>query len=256
MVTLNISLLEKKYTGKDSAVLGKLECVIPSGQFVGIVGPSGAGKTTLLNMIANLEPLGVGQILLNNNPEFRHSDLSISYIFQQPRLMPWMTVYENLKLVAQNRTNEEINWMLARVGLENKANSYPRHLSGGMQRRVSIARAFLTNPDLLLLDEPFVSLDAPTAESLTLLLEELWFEHKPTVLFVTHHLEEAIRLSDRILFLSKSPGTLLLDKCVELYRPRSHQSPSVTEWKDSLLESNPGLLAGAKQPELTQREVS
>ncbi|MGH1463309.1 MAG: ABC transporter ATP-binding protein [Neptuniibacter sp.] len=244
MVTLNISLTEKFYENTDQPVLGDIDCRVPSGQFIALVGPSGTGKTTLLNMVAGLESSELGSILINRKPVIGQSDCKISYIFQQPRLMPWLTVAENLKLVAPDSSAEDREQMLCRVGLEDKSDVYPRKLSGGMQRRVSIARAFLTQPDLLLLDEPFVSLDQPTAENLKVLLEELWQEHKPTVLFVTHDLNEAIRLADRVLFLSKAPGSLLLDQSVDLLRPRCESIRSFLFWKKQLLENNPGLLEG------------
>lgn len=244
MVTLNLSVANKTYANSTEQVLGSIEARIPSGQFVALVGPSGTGKTTLLNMVSGLEKCDLGSVSIDFKPVISRPDCRISYIFQQPRLMPWLTVAENLKLTAPECSDAEIEGMLDRVGLQGKSASYPRHLSGGMQKRVSIARAFLSKPELLLLDEPFVSLDLPTAENLKCILEELWKEHKPTVLFVTHDLDEAIRLSDRVLFLSKAPGTLIRDQQVELPRPRAESTRAFLFWKKQLLENSPGLLEG------------
>ena len=247
MVTLNLSIDKKFYANTSDQVLGEINTRIPSGQFVALVGPSGTGKTTLLNMIAGLEKSELGSVTLDLKPVEEQPDCNISYIFQQPRLMPWLTVVENLKLTAPDCDLEEIELMLQRVGLEGKSSCYPRHLSGGMQKRVSIARAFLSKPDLLLLDEPFVSLDLPTAETLKCILEELWKELKPTVVFVTHDLDEAIRLADRVLFLSQAPGSLIRDQQVELPRPRAESTRSFLFWKKQLLENYPGLLEGQLQ---------
>lgn len=244
MVTLNLSVKNKNYVNSDEQVLGRIEARIPSGQFVALVGPSGTGKTTLLNMISGLEKCELGSVSIDFKAVTGRPDCKISYIFQQPRLMPWLTVVENLKLTAPECSSEEIERMLERVGLQGKSASYPRHLSGGMQKRVSIARAFLSKPELLLLDEPFVSLDFPTAENLKCILEELWQEHKPTVLFVTHDLDEAIRLSDRVLFLSQAPGSLIRDQKIDLNRPRAESTRAFLLWKKQLLENSPGLLEG------------
>lgn len=243
MVRLELALAEKRYANSQQTVLGAIRAQIPAGQFVALVGPSGTGKTTLLNMIAGLEASVAGSISVNDQPVIgRQPDCRLGYIFQQPRLMPWLTVFKNLQLTAPERSRTEIEQMLDRVGLQGKGEQYPRTLSGGMQKRVSIARAFLTEPELLLLDEPFVSLDQPTAEHLRGMLETLWLEHKPTVVFVTHDFDEAIRLADRVLFLSAAPGSLILDQQVELTRPRSDLA--VVEWKTRLLGEYPGLLSG------------
>lgn len=244
MVTLNLSVQNKSYASSAEQILGTIEARIPNGQFVALVGPSGTGKTTLLNMISGLEKSELGSVSIDFKPVNSRPDCRISYIFQQPRLMPWLTVAENLKLTAPECTDEEIEGMLQRVGLQGKSEKYPRKLSGGMRKRVSIARAFLGKPELLLLDEPFVSLDLPTAENLRCILEELWQEHKPTVLFVTHDLDEAILLADRVLFLSQAPGRLIRDQNVDLPRPRVESSRAFLFWKKQLLENSPGLLEG------------
>ena len=244
MVSLELAVQQKRYSNSQQAVLGDLQCQIAAGQLVAIVGPSGTGKTTLLNMIAGLEAAPVGAISLNGQPLQGQPDCRLGYIFQQPRLLPWMTVLDNLRLTAPERSDTDIRAMLALVGLAGSEAEYPRMLSGGMQKRVSIARAFLAQPQLLLLDEPFVSLDQPTAQHLRHILERLWQEYRPTVLFVTHDLNEAIGIADRILFLSAAPGCLILDQPVELPRPRTETQTAVQEWKRQLLGQHPLILEG------------
>lgn len=244
MVNIDLSIEQKHYGQSDQLVLKSVFCSIPSGQFVALVGPSGTGKTTLLNMIAGLEVGEVNSVMVGGQCVQENKGCKVGYIFQQPRLMPWMTVTENLKLIVPDATLDQVEDMLLAVGLEKQGSRYPRQLSGGMQKRVSIARAFLTQPDLLLLDEPFVSLDLPTAAHLRNMLESLWLKHRPTVVFVSHDLDEAICLADRILFLSSPPGSLLLDHTVELERPRSGAEGSGLVWKQQLLSNYPDLLAG------------
>ncbi|UTW02880.1 ABC transporter ATP-binding protein [Amphritea atlantica] len=245
MVNLDIALQSKFYANSPDKVLGPLSFSVSPGEFVALVGPSGAGKTTLLNMIAALQSCAPGEIKFNGYPLSGKPDCKIGYIFQQPRLMPWLTVADNLRLVKPDTTESDIEAILTKVGLAGKSDLYPKHLSGGMQRRVSIARAFLTEPDLLLLDEPFVSLDAPNADNLRALLGELWVEHQPTVIFVTHDLNEAIQLADRILFLSSAPAMVILDKPVDLPRPRAVDDSRLQYWKNDLLSEHVGLLEGA-----------
>ena len=243
MVNLEVSIQSKMYSGHQQ-VLGANQFSVNAGEFVAIVGPSGTGKSTLLNMLSGLEPCSEGEVLLNQKPLSSHSSCDIGYIFQQPRLMPWLTVQENLRLVTPLASITAVDEQLNKVGLPGKGKLYPKQLSGGMQRRVSIARAFLTPPELLLLDEPFVSLDAPNANRLRGLLLSLWQEHKPTVVFVTHDLSEAIQLADRIIFLSSAPGAVILDKSVDLPRPRVETDKIFQYWKEQLLTQHPNLLEG------------
>ena len=133
-------------------------------------------------------------------------------MFQSPRLFPWLTAIENIRFPIKKKNSlSNARLLLKMVGLEKFENSYPHKLSGGMQRRVSLARAFSTNPDLLLLDEPFISLDKKIADQLRNLLINLWKKNRPTIVFVTHDLDEAISLSDRIIFISKLPSKIILD---------------------------------------------
>jgi NitT/TauT family transport system ATP-binding protein len=180
--------------------------------FVVITGPSGCGKSTLLNIIAGLDTDYEGEIDLGPAKD------SLTFIFQTPRLLPWRTVYENIALVLPDGDPRcaEIPAMIDRVGLAEAANAYPERLSLGMQRRAALARGFILQPEILLMDEPFVSLDDPTATSLRELLMELWHSQPTTVLFVTHDRSEAIQLGTRILRLAPGEASVAQDAVVNL----------------------------------------
>lgn len=239
MLTVKI---HKKYYG-DRLVLNNLEFTANTGEFVAIVAPSGAGKSTLLNIIAGLDKRFSGKLQFNQQPLHPFSkEVHLSCMFQEPRLMPWLSVLENLLLVTSQRAHAEK--LLQAVGLQEYLHHYPLQLSGGMQRRVALARAFCIQPHLLLMDEPFISLDAPTAEKLQQILLDLWENQRPTVLFVTHHLEEALKLADRILFLSSAPAQIILSHPVTLNRPRAINDENITQLKQKLMQQYPALLAG------------
>ena len=178
MIELNVAINNKCYANSEKAVLAQLDFTVKQGEFVAIVGPSGCGKSTLLNMISGLESCS-GQHISYNESDLQEGITSnkalhqLGYIFQQPRLMPWLTVRENIELILPPEQFDQIDDLLAQVGLANEGEYFPSQLSGGMQRRVSIARAFAINPQLLLLDEPFNSLDEPTASRLRQLLIDL-----------------------------------------------------------------------------------
>lgn len=228
-----IDVRQKDFAGRQ--VIGPFTLTLESGEFVALVGPSGCGKTTLLNLVAGLEREFDGDI--------RVPTIRLGYVFQAPRLMPWLSVRQNLELVyAENAVDTRL--LLQRFGLEDCADVFPSRLSGGMRRRVALARAFAIEPDLLLLDEPFLSLDRPSANQLRDLLVEQWQARGSSVIFVTHALEEAIALADRILFLSHNPMRLLREYRVESPRPRSVGSEAVAREASELLEKFPGLLHG------------
>lgn len=158
--------------------------------------------------------------------------------------MPWLTVAQNLALVDASATSAHLTQALERVGLRDCEQLYPRQLSGGMQRRVALLRAFLVAPQLLLMDEPFQSLDVPTAEQLRAQLLTLWQDSQATVLFVTHNLSEALSLADRVLFLSPGPSRVVLDLPVDAPRPRGLDSAAVQALSQQLLKAQPDLLRG------------
>src|SRR5512133_895413 len=190
-------------------------------EFVCVLGPSGSGKTTLLRILAGLIPPTSGSFVFG-----RGEQPSTGMVFQQANLMPWRTVIENIKLplevkqVDDSIARVKAQEMIELVGLQGFEDSLPRDLSGGMAQRVAIARALIHDPDLLLLDEPFGSLDALTRERMGSELLRIWQARRKTVLMVTHSISEALFLADRVLVLSRRPGTLRLDLEVDLPRPR------------------------------------
>lgn len=193
-------------------VLQDIEFDVAPRSFLVITGPSGCGKSTLLNIIAGLDKDYEGKIDLGASKD------SLTYIFQSPRLLPWRTVYENISLVlpAGDPRHANIPKMLERVGLSEAANAYPERLSLGMQRRAALARGFILEPEILLMDEPFVSLDDPTAASLRELLMELWRSNPTTVIFITHDRAEAIQLGTRVLRLAPGKASVAQDAEVKL----------------------------------------
>ena len=236
----------KKGTTKASEpIIADIALDIKTNECVCIVGPSGCGKTTLLNAVAgilntdNTSTHVSGNIML----QFTTPSPSIGYIFQEPRLMPWLTLYENIALVMAKDDPVKITAILDAVGLTAQANSYPNQLSGGMQRRASIARAFVIEPQYLLLDEPFVSLDAPTAMQCRELLIRMAKIHKTTILFVTHDLNEALYLGDRVVFLSPSPARIIHELALNnVYE--AYDSAAQTSLKSELFKRFPKILEG------------
>jgi sulfonate transport system ATP-binding protein len=191
--------------------------------FLVITGPSGCGKSTLLNIIAGLDQDFDGKVDLGPAKD------RLAFIFQTPRLLPWRTVYENIALALPDgdARHQKIPAMLDRVGLSQARNAYPERLSLGMQRRASLARGFILEPEILLMDEPFVSLDDPTAASLRGLLTDLWRTHPTTVIFVTHDRAEAIQLGTRILRLAPGKASVAQDVTINLTEAQRHDSAAV-----------------------------
>ena len=190
-------------------------------EFVCVLGPSGSGKTTLLRILAGLIPPTSGTFM------FGHGEQpSIGMVFQQATLMPWRTVIENIKLPLEIKNMDDTEArsrareMIELVGLQGFEESLPRDLSGGMAQRVAIARALIHDPDLLLLDEPFASLDAMTRERMWVELSRIWQARQKTVIMVTHSINESLFLADRVLVLTQRPGRVKLDLEVDLPRPR------------------------------------
>jgi ABC-type nitrate/sulfonate/bicarbonate transport system ATPase subunit len=217
--------------------LRDLRFTVAPGEFVCVLGPSGCGKTTLLNIIAGLDRDFTGSIALP--VDARRREPLIGYVFQKPRLLPWRTVQENIDLVLtpeQQRTGIA-DELLTATGLIEFRHAYPERLSVGMTRRVALVRAFAIGPDLLLMDEPFVSLDEPTAERLRGLLLEIWGRRPTMVLFVSHDTREVVQLADRVVLLTPSPGTVRA--IVPIGMPRADRaSPArVEELRRSLLDN-------------------
>ncbi len=220
MTALKIDIEAKRYASADGApaqtVLRDVVLAVEAAQFLCILGPSGCGKTTLLNLIAGLDQDFEGRISIEREPG--RDEPKIGYVFQEPTLLPWRSVIENLRLVmgADQIARGLDLVLLDAMGLLDYRDAYPKSLSLGMSRRVALARAFAVEPDLLLMDEPFVSLDESTADGLRRLLLQIWQAKPTTVLFVTHDSREAIQLAQRIIVLCASPATIIRDQSIAL----------------------------------------
>ncbi|HEB13381.1 MAG TPA: ABC transporter ATP-binding protein [candidate division CPR3 bacterium] len=215
---------------------------VKKGEFVCLLGVSGCGKTTTLYAIAGLVPISNGKILVDDKP-VKGPSANRGMVFQQDAVFPWLTVAQNvaygpkIKGLRENKRKSIVEHYLKLVGLWSSRTLYPRELSGGMKKRVDLARAFANNPEILLMDEPFGSLDAMTKESLQIATLELWHESHKTVIFVTHDVEEATFLSQRIIIMSQSPGRIEQIVDVPFAYPREVNiklSPEFTEYRRKL----------------------
>src|SRR5579863_4668849 len=207
--------------------LGGVSLDVELGEIVAVIGGSGCGKSTLLRAISGLDPASEGSVVLDDEAITAPHE-KIGIIFQEPRLLPWLKVADNVGFGIADRPKPErarrIAAALARVGLSEKATVWPRELSGGQAQRVAIARALVPRPEVLLLDEPFSALDAFTRTDLQDHLLDLWADAKPTLILVTHDVDEAIVLADRVMVMCPRPGRVFDDIAVDLPRPRDRQS--------------------------------
>jgi sulfonate transport system ATP-binding protein len=211
---------------------------VGQGEIVGVVGASGCGKSTLLRLLAGLEKPSAGTASLDGAPLVGPRD-EIGVVFQEPRLMPWLSVEANvafgLRQLPAAERNARVGETLERVGLSHFAKALPRELSGGMAQRVAIARALAARPKVLLLDEPFSALDAFTRLALQEHLLQLWSYDRPTFVLVTHDIDEALALADRIVLMRGHPGRVHREFAVDLPRPRSRSAPRFLAWKEEVL---------------------
>lgn len=226
---IRLSDVSKTYPSRGIAVVHAVERVsveIAKSEFTSIVGPSGCGKTTLLNMIGGLLPISGGTITYEGLPRGRKLP-QLGMVFQDAVLLPWRTVLENVMLPIEVGTVDRAEGerrardLINLVGLGGFEGRYPNELSGGMQQRASIARALVTDPALLLMDEPFGALDALTRENMTLELQRIWYSSKKTVLFITHSIAESVFLSDRVLVMTSRPSRVREIIDIDLPRPRT-----------------------------------
>lgn len=221
---LDIDIRRKSYhqnrMESELLVLDKIRIKLRAGEFLALVGPSGCGKSTLLHIVAGLDQQFEGRITWLDEP--LGNPARLGYVFQNPRLLPWLSVRDNITLVLDDPSakRRQIETLLEATGLLAFSHYHPTQLSIGMQRRAALARAFAVEPSLLIMDEPFVSLDAPTASQLRQLLLEILALRRTSVLLVTHDLQEAVMLADRILFLSTSPARVVAEAEIDLPRDR------------------------------------
>ena len=219
----NVSV-EFRRNGVATTAVREIDLEIAPGEFTALLGPSGCGKSTLLNVIGGMVRPTRGEIRIDGVPVTEPNE-TCGVVFQQHSLFPWMTALDNVafgpRMLGHASPNSVARELLALVGLEKFAGAYPAQLSGGMQQRVGIARALATRPPVLLMDEPFGALDAQTRSIMQEELLKIWWAFKTTVVFVTHDVDEAVYLSDRVLAMSNSPGSIKEDIRVDLGRPRA-----------------------------------
>jgi NitT/TauT family transport system ATP-binding protein len=230
-VSVNIQGVSKSYRtlrGEDVQALDTVDLAIEPGEFIAIVGPSGCGKSTLMMLISGLIPVTTGTILVGDAP-VNGPITSAGIVFQRDLLLDWRTVLDNVLLPVEIRKLDPASHLqkakdlLASVGLSEFEDRYPAELSGGMRQRVSICRALVQDPDLLLMDEPFGALDALTREQMNQDLQRVWLRSRNTVVFITHSIDEAVYLADRVIVMSSRPGRIADIVNVDLPRPRRSQ---------------------------------
>jgi ABC-type nitrate/sulfonate/bicarbonate transport system ATPase subunit len=242
---LRVTNIAKRFPKSGSAevsvaAIADVSFTIAAGEFVSIVGPSGCGKSTLLRLIAGLDFANSGELWIGNEP-IKEPSAERGLVFQDPNLFPWLTVRKNIQagLVARGLLREkrhEVDEFMNLVGLEGFADTYPHHLSGGMAQRVAVARALINHPKVLLLDEPLGALDAFTRMRMQDEVLRLWQARRTTILLVTHDIDEAIYMSDRIVIMTPRPGRIERIINVSLERPRQRNSPEFFNLRSSILE--------------------
>jgi NitT/TauT family transport system ATP-binding protein len=228
LAALEADGIEMEYEGRDGTrvqAIANVSLRIAIGEFVTIVGPSGCGKTTLLKIANGLLTPTSGRILVHGRPS-SSSNRERAMVFQEASLFPWYTVARNVGYglecqgLPRDAIRQRVAPLLELVGLSGFEHRYPHELSGGMQQRVNLARALVVDPTVLLMDEPFASLDAQTREVMQGELLDIWGQTRKTVLFITHQIDEAVYLSDRVIVMSARPGRILADIRIEVPRPR------------------------------------
>ncbi len=248
---LSIESVDKTYPNGTEA-LARANLGVQEGEIVAVVGGSGCGKSTLLRLAAGLDRVSRGRIRLDGETiEAPHP--AVGLVFQEPRLLPWLTVAQNIGFGLSDRPREQrerlVREVLERVGLADYASRWPRELSGGQAQRVAIARALAPKPKVLLLDEPFSALDAFTRASLQEHLLDLWEAFRPTLVLVTHDVEEAAFLADRVLVMRPRPGRFIAELELGLARPRDRYGPAVEAAKRKILSALDLSLRGQREGE-------
>ena len=236
----NVSMVfPGKRNGDSIQVLENINAEVAHGEFVCIVGPSGCGKSTLLNIVAGFIDASSGDVIVEGEPVLGPDPRRI-FVFQENGVFPWLNVHENVGFGLRRIGATERDRIIARyidmVGLTGFENAYPHELSGGMRQRVEIARALAANPDIIYMDEPFGALDFLTRLKMRADLIRIWQSEKKTILFVTHDIEEAVQLADRVLVMSPRPGRIIEVVDVDLPRPRHLDSSGYLEKRDRIFD--------------------
>ncbi len=244
-LALEFSGLKKQFkTGKyqeEIPVIESIDYQLSYGTFLSIIGPSGCGKTTLLRIVAGLEKASSGEVLINGQ-KIKDCDQRVGLIFQDYALFPWRTAIKNIefgletKKVPKKERKEAAMEYIRTFGLEGSEKKFPKELSGGMKQRVAIARTLVTNPEIVLMDEPFASLDSQTRNSLQEFLFSIWDQRQDTILFVTHNVDEAVFLSDQVVVLSPRPARVMTVYNIDIPRPRDRTSPEINSIRKEILE--------------------
>ena len=248
--------VSKRFAIGDGEVeaLGRIDASIERGQFVCLIGASGCGKTTMLRIIAGFEEASTGEVLVDGK-QITAPGSDRGMVFQDYALFPWMTVRQNIgfgprqRRLARGDVDAITDELVRLVGLEHAAGRYPSQLSGGMKQRVAIARVLANNANVLLMDEPFGALDALTREQLQRELLQIWGRTRVTVIFVTHSVEEAALLADRVLVMSAGPGRIETDIAIELPRPRDVSSPEFNAVRRDLARRLTSHMTRSRDPE-------
>ncbi|WP_251861112.1 ABC transporter ATP-binding protein SaoA [Clostridium sp. Marseille-Q2269] len=238
---LEIKGISKSYMNnkKKNKVLDNVNFDVEDGQFVTLLGPSGCGKTTLLTMIAGFHNSDSGEIILNGRTVIKPGP-DRGFVFQNYALFPWMTVKDNImypmkqQKISKKESLDRLNYLLEMSQLKGKENLHPNQLSGGMKQRTAVVRALASKPEVLLMDEPLGAIDFQMRQIMQEELENLWLKDKTTVVMVTHDVDEAVYLSDRIIVFSAKGGTIIEDMKIDLPRPRNRDNHKYLEFKTKL----------------------
>lgn len=236
---IEIKGLNKSYG--DLEVLKDISLKIEEGQFVSIIGPSGCGKSTLINIISGLDRASDGEVFIDDK-KVEGTNTDRIMVFQNAALFPWLNVFENVAFGLKNLTKSseetkiKVNEILKKVHLYKFRDKYPYQLSGGMKQRVSIARSIIMDPKILLMDEPFSALDEQTRMLLHNELQQIWMETKKTIIFVTHNIREAVKLSDRVVVMGARPGVIIDDIPIEIEHPRQSTNPEIFHKEDLIFK--------------------
>ncbi len=255
---LQFDQLDKTYPNGTHA-LERIDLELAAGELVAVIGGSGCGKSTLLRLAAGLDRPTGGRVLLDGTP-ITAPHPAVGMVFQEPRLLPWLTIGDNIAFgiddLPRAERQERVARALERIGLDGYEQAWPRELSGGQAQRVAIARALVARPKVILLDEPFSALDAFTRAALQTALLDLWAASRPTLVIVTHDVEEAVILADRVVVMQPEPGRVFTEIRVDLPRPRRRLDDAFIAVERRVLHALDGSLSLARQRASSQANVA